>query len=56
MRVETMDFATAVFRAQRNLIHDLMAKVTGAPVVRHNFHFPMNSTHSAHNRRFWLDT
>jgi hypothetical protein len=33
-----------------------MTKITGAPVVLHDFHFPVDTTQAARDRRFWLDT
>jgi len=52
--IETMSFADEMYRARKMLVHDLMAKATGAPVVLHDFHCPVDSTQSARDRRFWL--
>ena len=53
--VATMGVADEGYRARKHLVHEMMAKALGAPIVLHDFHFPLNSTQNARDRRFWLD-
>jgi hypothetical protein len=53
--VETMGFAHETHRARKRVAHELMAQLTEAPVVLHDFHVPVDSTQAARDRRFWPD-
>jgi hypothetical protein len=50
-----MGFADETYRARKQVVHDLMTRIAGAPVVLHDFHFPEDRAQSARDRCFWLD-
>jgi hypothetical protein len=53
--VETMGYADEVYRDRKARTHTLMSKALGgAPVVHLYFHFPLDQTQHARDRRFWL--
>jgi hypothetical protein len=53
--VETIGFADETDRARRRLAHELMAQLTGAPVVLHDFRVLIDRTQDARDRRFSPD-
>ncbi|MEA2731227.1 MAG: hypothetical protein QOF70_5702 [Acetobacteraceae bacterium] len=54
--VETMGYADEVYRDRKDRTHTLMSEALGgAPVVQHDFHFPLDQIQVARDRRFWLE-
>jgi hypothetical protein len=54
--VETMGYADEVYRDRKARTHTLMSEALGgAPVVQHDFHFPLDQIQVARDRRFWLE-
>jgi hypothetical protein len=53
--VETMGFADEAYRVRKRRVHEMTANLLGAPIVLHDFPFPVESTQNARDRRFWLD-
>lgn len=44
------------YRVRKRVTRGLMAQIAGAHAILHDFHFPLNSTQCARDRRFPLDT
>lgn len=53
--VETMGFADPVYRQRKERSHALMKRLTGEPIVLHDFHEPPDAEQRQRDRRFWLD-
>jgi hypothetical protein len=53
--VETMGYADHVYRERKVRTHTPMSEAFDrAPVVQHDFHFPLDQTQDARDRRLWL--
>jgi hypothetical protein len=52
--IETMGFASETYRSRKADTHEIMANTMKAPLVIHDFHFPVAQTQVERDRRFWL--
>ncbi|NPD66263.1 hypothetical protein HN018_23760 (plasmid) [Lichenicola cladoniae] len=54
--IETMGYADTQYRNRKEITHTKMSLVTGqSPVIRHDFHYPLNQNQTERDRHFWLD-
>ena len=54
--VETMGYSDMGYRERKQRTHPLMGQSLGsAPVIEHDFHFPIDQAQTDRDRRFWLD-
>jgi len=54
--VETMGFVSESYRCRKARTHETMSSTLNAPVLIHDFHFPVDRTQPERDRHFWLTT